>query len=369
MSGGADTTHWDHGGPEPGDRIRLDIDASTTVNPFLSQDLRRCLEGSILESRSYPDPWATDCRKVIGGRHSLPPENIVVGPGATMLLYQLLQDEAFGRLILSEPVFSEYARGGLGTGKKILRVPPGLDLPLGNGESLRWGIDLLSLAPGVRSGDLLVLVNPVNPTGQEFREQDISKLLHTIRKEGGCLLVDESFQDFIDNRSSVLSLAGTDGLIVLRSFTKVSGLPGIRAGFLAGPEGLVSRVRARMGPWSLGQSEQRLIRWAVERRNACEFGWRESEKTRLFSSLGNLGVPCVRGEGPMILARPGWSEERARGIKSRLLEKGVRIRLAEGFGPSEGATLVRFGFEAFSRQEDFLGHLAEFVKGPGGSGS
>ena len=345
---------WDHGGPAPGEGGRPALDASTTVNPFPDPELLAFLGGELSLARSYPEPWATDCRERIGARHRLSPERIVTGPGATLLLYRLFGLLPFRRLLLPEPVFSEYGRAADIAGLPVLRIPPGLDLSLSNGRTCRWGIDLDRAEWEIRPGDLMVLVNPVNPTGQEFPASRLLALSRRLGAEGGALLVDESFQDFLDNRSSVLSQAGEEGLLVLRSLTKITGLPGIRTGYLVGPPEISGRLREAMGPWSTGLLEQGVIRWAMERGKASDFGWNGEPRDRLRAGLERIGIPCLPGEGPMILVRLGLSSDEGRACRLRLLGQGVRIRLAEGFGPPEGARFLRIGFEAFSDPERFL---------------
>lgn len=349
-----DPSGWDHGGPAPGERGRPSLDASTTVNPFPSPELLALLGRDLALARSYPEPWATECRERIATRHLLSPERIVTGPGATFLLYHLLGLSLVRRLLLPEPVFSEYGRAAEMAGLPVHRIPPGLDLVLSDGRPLKWGIDLERAGWEIRPGDLMVLVNPVNPTGQEFPASRLLTLSRRLGAEGGVLLVDESFQDFLDNRSSVLSRAGEDGLLVLRSLTKITGLPGIRTGFLAGPPDISGQMRATMGPWSTGLLEQAVIRWAMERENASEFGWNDQPRDRLRAGLEQLGISCLHGEGPMILTSLGISSEEARAWRLRLASQGVRIRLAEGFGPPDGARLLRIGCEAFSDPERFL---------------
>ncbi len=355
---------WDHGGPAPGERGPILLDASTTVNPFPSPELLALLKHELGKARRYPDPWAEGCREAIAVRHRLPADRIVTGGGATLLLYQFLGTEPVRRLILPEPVFSEFGRAAEKAGIPVLRIPPALDLPFSGGGALRWGIDLEGAWPRFLPGDLMVLVNPVNPTGQEFPASRLRTLARRLGEAGGTLLVDESFQDFVDNRSSLLSWAGEGGLLVLRSLTKIVGLPGIRAGFLAGPEEMAGRLRTRMGPWATGHLEEVVVRWAMERRAASGFGWDPRFRESLLEGLDRLKIPWVLGEGPMVLAGPGWSDSEGRTFRTRLASRGIRIRLAEGFGPPEGARLLRIGGEAFSDPDRFLEILLPAVSRP-----
>lgn len=101
------------------------------------------------------------------------------------------------------------------------------------------------VAPGDRSADLRVLVNPDNPTGRLLPPDQVLDLAD------GALLVDEAFVD-VDPSGSVASQAGTSGferLMVLRSFGKFYGLAGVRLGFLIAEPALAARVRQALGDW------------------------------------------------------------------------------------------------------------------------
>lgn len=350
---------WDHGGPSPVDRASPVLDASTTVNPFPSKELLVLLTESLEKARNYPDPWSSNCREAISLRYSISLDRILPGPGATLLLYHLIRGRFFKRVILPEPIFSEYARGASAANIPVIRIPPSIDLLLGAHRRIRWGISLDRLASCVGPGDLVVLVNPVNPTGQEFSLESLLALSQSLREKGGWLLIDESFQDFIDNRSSLLFSQDKE-VLILRSMTKISGLPGIRAGFLVASDQMVSPLRMTLGPWSVGSLEQTLLQWSMDRRGAKEFGWDQTWKEDLRSILEEIGLDCVHGEGPMILAAPGWSPEQGVSARRLFAEQGVRIRLAEGFGPTDGAKYLRIGYEAFSRSGEFIHFLEKF---------
>ena len=354
---------WDHGGPPPGDAGLSRIDASTTVNPFPSSDLAGILKEAIARARTYPDPVSGNARSSLARKFSLDPDRIATGGGATVLLYTLIRDTSVRRLILFEPVFSEYERAARMAGIPVCRIPPDMRLPYSGGQNdglapCRWGIDPESVdGRTIVPGDLAVLVNPVNPTGQEFSCEQVIKLAMALSARGGSLLVDESFQDFIDNRSSVLSAAGEGGISVLRSLTKISGFPGLRTGYLAGDISRMARIRRALGPWSTGTLEQELMIWASQRSVSSDFGWKEEAKDALHSILLRAGIPYVSGAGPFVFIRPGWCSSEGKNARERLWRQGIRIRLGNGFGPEEGEQFIRLGFEAFFKGEALVSAL------------
>ena len=355
---------WDHGGPAPGESPLCRLDASTTVNPFPSPSLLARLGKALGEAGHYPDPLSSGALRAIGRRFGTASGRVVVGGGATLLLYALLGSGAFSRIVGLCPLFSEYRRAAEVAGLPLLPVLPTRILPWRGtvGPPLRaafgekglpWGLDPEAL-PEILPGDLVVLVNPVNPTGQEFARLELLEIFRKVSQAGGALLVDESFQDFLGNRSSVIDGAGEGPLLVLRSLTKITGLPGVRAGFLAGPEPLLRRIREGLGPWALGTLEQALVTWAMEEGDRDRFGYRPEAKDALLSELVRSGWAVLPGEGPFVLASPNLGEEACRSRAIALRERGIRLRLASGFGLFGGDILVRLGFEALSRPRELV---------------
>lgn len=98
--------------------------------------------------------------------------------------------------------------------------------------------------------DVLVLVNPNNPTGRVFTPAQLLAWHARLAARGGWLLVDEAFID----ATPELSVAGHShlpGLIVLRSFGKFYGLAGVRLGFVLAEPTLLSELDERLGPWAV----------------------------------------------------------------------------------------------------------------------
>jgi len=95
--------------------------------------------------------------------------------------------------------------------------------------------------------ELVVVCNPNNPTGTTYCSAGLRALADRCRDAGTTLLVDEAFLDFTDEPS----LAGTKGVVVARSLTKIFGLPGLRAGFLVATGQLRERLDVARLSWTL----------------------------------------------------------------------------------------------------------------------
>lgn len=98
--------------------------------------------------------------------------------------------------------------------------------------------------------DVLVVVNPNNPTGLMLTPERLLKWQVRLAQKGGWLVVDEAFMD----NTPDLSLAahtGMPGLIVLRSFGKFFGLAGVRLGFVLAEPRLLKSLAKEIGPWAV----------------------------------------------------------------------------------------------------------------------
>lgn len=99
-------------------------------------------------------------------------------------------------------------------------------------------------------GTVCVVCNPNNPDGRLLSASWLHAVAQTCAQHGGTLIVDEAFADF--ENQSVAPFLPHPALVVLRSFGKTYGLPGVRLGFLLAAPPLVERVRAVLGSWPVG---------------------------------------------------------------------------------------------------------------------
>jgi len=82
------------------------------------------------------------------------------------------------------------------------------------------------------SYDLIYLDNPNNPTGQTIALNDIEEIVRKASREDVAVIIDEAYGEFMEKKESALSLTNVyDNLIVVRSFSKGFGLPGLRVGY------------------------------------------------------------------------------------------------------------------------------------------
>lgn len=197
--------------------------------------------------------------------------------------------------------------------------------------------------------DVLVLINPCNPSGASFDPATLLAWRDMLAQRGGWLVVDEAFIDATPGLS-LTHRAGEEGLIVLRSVGKFFGLAGARVGFILAWPALLARMDEALGPWTLAHAARWVARLALE-----DFAWQDAERLRLHQAGQRLAdLLTRRGLGPHGgSALFQWVRtEQAAAIQERLARQGIWIRRWDD-PPS-----LRFGLpgaeEAWLRLENAL---------------
>ncbi|MDD5241091.1 MAG: threonine-phosphate decarboxylase CobD [Sulfuricella sp.] len=198
-------------------------------------------------------------------------------------------------------------------------------------HALAWtqcGHEVKALAPAEIEAaldhlDVLLLVNPNNPTGKLFTTETLRAWQQRLAARGGWLVVDEAFMDATPQHS-LASHAGAEGLVVLRSLGKFFGLAGARVGFvLAWPE-LLARLAEAQGPWTVAHPSRWVAQQALQ-----DQGWQLAERQRLArESLRLASLLACHGLAPTGgTALFQWVEtEKASAIQDALARQGIWVR-------------------------------------------
>ena len=106
-----------------------------------------------------------------------------------------------------------------------------------------------TLKDGIENADIVVVVNPNNPTATTYQAEELSRAADKLSQKSGILIVDEAFGDVMPELSAVPQML--ENMIVLRSFGKFFGLAGLRLGFAIASRGISDELSLRQGPWSV----------------------------------------------------------------------------------------------------------------------
>lgn len=123
--------------------------------------------------------------------------------------------------------------------------------------------------------DVLVCVNPNNPTGALLPAETLRSWHQRLTKQGGWLVVDEAFLD-ASNGVSLAAEAHQSGLIVLRSLGKFFGLAGLRAGLMVAEPMLCLAMQTALGPWAMSHPARYVMTQALQ-----DQAWQQQQREQL----------------------------------------------------------------------------------------
>ena len=172
----------------------------------------------------------------------------------------------------------------------------------------------------------VIVTNPNNPDGKLFKAEDLAALSEGQAYNGGLMVVDESFID-VSLANSVTKLAGSDGLIILRSFGKFFGLAGLRLGFALADLGTAAVLRDALGPWPISGPALEIGKHAM-----IDFEWQQNARLSLMNRSRKmeklLSLHNFRTLGSTSLFLFG-THPQAQNLYCHLANNGVLIRAFE----------------------------------------
>ena len=287
------------------------LDFSANTNPRTPPGLADVYEDALDRARSYPPEPPTEYREAAAEYVGVDPETVVPTPGglaAIRLAISLAVDPGDGAL-LPAPSFGEYARE--------VRLQGGTPTFVSPGEVLKADPTAYALA---------VVCNPNNPTGEAIDHGELQAFARRCRDAGTTLLVDEAFLGYTDRPS----MAGTAGIVVARSLTKLFGLPGIRAGFAVATDSFGEAMHNARRPWNLGAPALAVGRHCMRQQAFVEATRKqvESERERIRATLTER-FDVRESDAPFLLLDIG---DRPVGrFVAAVRDRGVAIRDATTF--------------------------------------
>ena len=218
-----------HGGDWAGYRAEFGRDAldfSANVSPLgLPEGVARAITAALPTADRYPDPLCRELRAKMALHEGVPAEQILCGNGAADLIFRLVWAKKPRRALVTAPTFAEYATALESVGCTVERF------------FLREQEDFAvtdafcaAIRPGV---DMVFLCQPNNPTGQLTALPLVEQILRRCAACGTLLVVDECFLDFLPDHvlHTAKGLLGEGNLVILKAFTKLYGMAGVRLGY------------------------------------------------------------------------------------------------------------------------------------------
>ena len=317
------------------------LDCSANVSPLgLPAGVAAALSGCVTRCSRYPDPLCRALSGAIGEAEGVPAGWVLCGNGAADLIWRAALALKPARALVTAPTFAEYqaALEAAGCRVEAFRLEEKKDFVLD--ESF-----LDALEPGV---GMVFLCEPNNPTGRTSPRPLLERILARCRAIGTVLVVDECFGDFLEDPAAHTlkgCLGAYPNLVILKAFTKIYGMAGVRLGYLLGSdEDLLDRLRRAGQPWAVSTPAQEAGLAALKETEYVRQvrALIAQERPVLAAGLRALGCRVVEGEANYLLFRCEMP------LIEPLRQRGILLRSCgnyEGLDDAWYRTAVRTGPE------------------------
>jgi adenosylcobyric acid synthase len=310
------------------------VDFSVNVNPSgLPDFIRAALWGSLEKLAPYPPPHAEDAAACAAERHGLDAACFVPGNGSNELIHALPGAFTPAEGLIAEPAFSEYRLACLKAGIPVRSLV--------FGEKSGFRADPKELASSARTGGMVFLANPGNPSGVLL---DRDELLEAVtRRQDVLWILDEAFIDYVGEEASLVNMAAAlPNLMVLRSLTKFYGMAGLRTGYAVACPAVAERLRAALPAWNVSTCAAEAMK-AVFReggtfadKERCMNAERRDDLERRLDALP--GVVRIPSSANYVLFRWPYGGDLARKC---LVEHGIALRDCSNYEGLSGGVWFR----------------------------
>ncbi|MDR1944109.1 MAG: histidinol-phosphate transaminase [Synergistaceae bacterium] len=298
--------------------------------PAVIEGLRAQFEGAGRIHR-YPDVTCRALRTALSEKHQIPPEWFLVGNGLddiiNMIATTFLTPE--DNVLVPAATFGVYAGVTRMMGAAPAVIPMREDL----------SIDIDAMERAITSGTKLIfLCSPNNPTGTVIRRSEFDALLEKLEfmPIKPLLIVDQAYIDFADAAPETLNaikyVTDYGNIAVLRTFSKLSGLAGLRVGYMAAHPEMISYMYRVRPPYTVNSLAQAAALIDLRDPSAAEFRERANSSIRKSRSelekfLKDRNVPYIPSQANFVFAFYGMTDEKLRAISDELFGRGILVRV------------------------------------------
>ena len=318
-----------HGGDLYSRKILLDFSAN--INPYgTPQAVKEAVAESVESLRCYPDPYCRKLVRAIADFEKVAANRVFCGNGAAELIFSCCMALRPQKALVLSPCFSEYETALKVFGAKVDHYL------LKEQEDFALTEDFLPVLNRF-DGEMLMLCNPNNPTGQVTDRPLMEKILEICQKKGIFLFIDECFLDLTQGGEDISMkpfLEEYRGLFLLKAFTKSYGMAGLRLGYcLSSNQQLLKTMGSQTQPWNVSIPAQAA---GIAALGETEFvkaanSLIHTQRLQMEQALKNLGFRVIPSRTNYILF---YSQTE---LREPLLNKGIQIRSCANYpGLGEG---------------------------------
>ena len=271
------------------------LDFSANVSPLgVPQGVKQAIAAAAETADRYPDPLCRSLCRKLASHEQVPESYVLCGNGAADLIFRAVLAKKPKKALLPAPAFAEYEAALTACGCQVeyyFRLDEGF---------------LQAIVPGI---DMVFVCEPNNPTGVSSPREFLLRVAEQCSRCGALFMLDECFGDFLEEpevHTLKNSLSEFSNLIILKAFTKLYAMAGVRLGYALCANGeLVEKMRQTGQPWAVSSLAQAAGEAALDETAYVESVRRMvmEERPWMMEQLTNLGLRVVPGEANYLLFR------------------------------------------------------------------
>jgi histidinol-phosphate aminotransferase len=316
-------------------------------SPKAVQAMRAALENAHL----YPDGSGFYLRKAIAAKLGLARENVILGNGSNEALeflgHAFLDAERQDEVIASEYAFVVYKLIATSFGARMIEVP-----------SPDWRQDLKAMLEVVTSKTRLIFIpNPNNPTGTLISQRAIDSFMSRV-PEQVMVVFDEAYFEFLDDPPDTLRFVREGrNVIVLRTFSKIHGLAGLRIGYAVARPDVIEVLHRTRQPFNVNSIAQAGALAALEDDAHLRETKRVIDEGRAYlqERFAEMNVPFVPGVANFLMVNVGDGGA----VFEKLLRRKIIVYPLKGYGLPEW---VRLSVGTMEQNRELIAALKDVMR-------
>jgi histidinol-phosphate aminotransferase len=313
---------------------------------------------ALTEAHRYPDGGTHLLREQLASRTGVSMDEIFVGLGSSEII------DLAARVCLRDGLQGLTSHGSYAPFSVAIRAS-GAELVLVAQRDFAFDLDAIAKAITPKTG-VIYLANPNNPTGTVFSTAELEGFLARV-PDGVLVVLDEAYIHYapsLNRRQSEEIYRKRRNLLILRTFSKVYGLAGMRIGFAIGRPELLAAMNKLKTPFNTSGVAQAAALAAIDDRQHVErcITTNAFERARLSDRLASLGVQPVPSSTNFVFMDVG---PEAKDICDELLRTGVIVRPLGWMGLPEG---IRISVGTAEENDKCLAAMAQILTKRAGKG-
>jgi len=288
----------------------------------------QALQNIAMRIAEYPDGGAVRLREALAAHYGLDADRLICGNGSDELIGLIVSAYAGvgDEVLFSRHGFLMYGISAKANGAKPVMAPE---------TDLTADVDALLAAVSERTR-ICFLANPNNPTGTYLPESEVQRLRDGLRDDI-LLVIDAAYAEYVtleDYDSGVNLVAANNNVVMLRTFSKIFGLAGMRVGWAYAPEDVIGVLHRARGPFNVNLGAQTAAIAALE--DTAHISAARDHNARwlpvLTDALRDMGLTVPSSIGNFVLVRFPGGADQAQAANAHLKKQGIIVRPVSGYG-------------------------------------